>query len=536
MRAKTAWLTAGGLALAIAGLKLASRLPEVRHGGARRVRSALDDTELGRSAAKRAEDHPGQSGIHLLADGSDAFATRMLLIRTAQKSLDLQYYIWHGDRTGTMMLEAVREAAERGVKVRLLLDDNGISGLDDVLAVLDSHPNIKVRLFNPFAIRWPKWIGFALEFTRLNRRMHNKSFTADDAVTIVGGRNVGDEYFGGDGKQVFADLDVLAIGSIVGDISDDFERYWNASASYPAGALLRRVDGPTRKDLKERASLILSDPAVRDLVERLTTLPLVRQLVDGSLPLEWARVELVSDDPGKVAARISRKGQLAGKLEARMGRPLKELKVIAGYFVPGKRGTDQFCRLARQGVKVSILTNAFESIDVKVVHTGYAAYRNRLLRAGIHLFEMRRGAWRPPSKRERRKGTKIGVRSRFRGSGTGTVATLRSGTSTLHAKTFVIDRERLFVGSFNFDPRSFELNTEMGVLIDSAPLAGRVADAFFETVRDHAYRVVPGRHGALRWIERNEEREVVHQREPNMALRDRIAQGILRSLPIEWLL
>ncbi|WP_049053995.1 phospholipase D-like domain-containing protein, partial [Achromobacter xylosoxidans] len=197
------------------------------------------DTPLGRAITPLAAGHPGKSGIHALADAHDAFAARMMLARTAQRSLDVQYYIWHDDMTGTMLMEALHAAADRGVRVRLLLDDNGTSGLDTVLAAMDAHPNIEVRLYNPFAVRWPKAIGYLTDFRRLNRRMHNKSFTADNQATIVGGRNIGDEYFGAAEGVLFSDLDVLAVGPVVQDVSSDFDRYWASQSAYPVAGLLK---------------------------------------------------------------------------------------------------------------------------------------------------------------------------------------------------------------------------------------------------------------------------------------------------------
>ncbi len=182
--------------------------------------------------------HPGLSGVFPLDDAQQAFAARVLLVRRAQVSLDLQYYIWHRDTSGLLLLDEVRQAADRGVRVRLLLDDNGIAGLDPLLATLAGHPNIAVRLFNPFVIRRPKAIGYLLDFRRLNRRMHNKSFTADGRFTIMGGRNIGDEYFGASEKSLFADLDVFAAGAVIADVAADFERYWQSESSWPALQIL----------------------------------------------------------------------------------------------------------------------------------------------------------------------------------------------------------------------------------------------------------------------------------------------------------
>ncbi|RXZ35715.1 phospholipase D family protein [Sphingomonas desiccabilis] len=494
------------------------------------------DTALERGAAKESAAHPGCSGIKLLADARDAFAARVALARAAERSLDLQYYIWHGDRSGTLLLEAVYAAAERGVRVRLLLDDNGISGLDAVLAALDAHPNIAVRLFNPFRVRWPKPIGYVTEFARLNRRMHNKSFTADDSVTIVGGRNIGDEYFGAADGGLFADLDALAIGPIVADVSADFERYWCCGSSYPAARILPPVRDRQRRRLHKRASIVERDPSARRYVEALRDLPLVHQLVEGRLTLEWAKVRMLSDDPAKALGTVHERAFLSDKLRATLETSRRELGLISSYFVPGRQGCRAFGRLAQQGVAVSVLTNAYEATDVGIVHAGYAPYRKRLLEAGVRLFEMRREARAAPRRRERRRGIRLGVASNFRGSGTGSTAALRSGASTLHAKTFTVDRQRLFIGSFNLDPRSVALNTELGFIIESPNLAAQVADVFAEQVAHLAYEVRIGEDGELIWVEQNGGEQRVHRQEPGMRLIPRLAIAAAAKLPIEWLL
>lgn len=480
--------------------------------------------------------HPDLSGVSLLDDAHDAFAARMQLAQTAERTLDLQYYIWHGDRSGTLMLEAIHQAAERGVAVRLLLDDNGISGLDTILAALDRHPNIAVRLFNPFRIRFPKAIGFVFDFHRLNRRMHNKSFTADRAVTIVGGRNIGDEYFGTGDGGLFADLDVLAVGPVVDAVAEDFERYWDCASAYPAAQILPRMSESKRQELAKRASIIERDRSARKFVERIRDLPLIRSIVDGTIALTWAPVRLISDPPEKALGPMPESSLLAGQIESAIGEPEHELCLVAGYLVPGREGTAMFTALAGRGIAISVLTNSYAANDVGVVHAGYAPWRADLLSAGIRLFEICGKSRHPQSGKERRRGQRVGIGSTLRGSGGGSMAALRSSASTLHAKTFAVDRKRLFVGSFNFDPRSVHLNTEMGFVIDSAELASRVADRFEDTVPTMAYEVTRSTDGELRWIERVEGSETVHTREPDMTLADHLIIKVASQLPIGKLL
>ena len=226
--------------------------------------------------------HPGVSGIYTLPDARDAFAARALLAQGAERTLDVHYYIWRNDMAGTLLFEALRAAAERGVRVRLLLDDNDTSGLDTLLAALASHPNIEVRLFNPFVIREPRWIGYVTDFFRLNRRMHNKSFTADNQATIIGGRNVGDEYFGATEGVVFVDLDVMAVGPVVTEVSKEFDRYWASGSSYPVERLLPAVDPAAIAELTSSARRVERDPAAAAYMNALRNLSFVHEMDQGA--------------------------------------------------------------------------------------------------------------------------------------------------------------------------------------------------------------------------------------------------------------
>ncbi|RIX71300.1 phospholipase D-like domain-containing protein, partial [Acidovorax cavernicola] len=226
--------------------------------------SAAAQTPLGQALAPQAAAHAGLSGIYALSDPLEAFAARALLMRAAQQTLDVQYYIWHDDTTGALLARELLAAAGRGVRVRLLLDDVGTSGLDAQWSALDQHPQIEVRLFNPMAVRRPKALGYLTDFTRANRRMHNKSLTADNQATVIGGRNIGDEYFGATDGVLFADLDVLAVGAIVPEVSHDFDRYWASDSSYPVAALLPPHDLAQRQRLDARLAQTAAAPAPQD--------------------------------------------------------------------------------------------------------------------------------------------------------------------------------------------------------------------------------------------------------------------------------
>lgn len=473
-------------------------------------------TRLGRGAQPLLAQHPGLSGFHPLAAPLEAFGARMLLCRTAEKTLDVQYYIWHGDTTGTLLMAELQAAAERGVRVRLLLDDSGTSGLDDWLAALDSHANIEVRLFNPFAVRSPKSVGYLTHFSRANRRMHNKAMTADNVATIVGGRNVGDEYFGADDQMVFADLDMLGVGPVAAQTSVEFDRYWASASSYPVAAVLPPASEDQQQGLQTRLRQASQVPAATRYVAFVRQLPFIEQLLQGRLDLEWAPAQLISDDPAKGLGAATDERLLTQQMVRILGAPKHNVELVSPYFVPARTGVATLTGLARQGVKVRVLTNALEATDVAAVHSGYARYRKTLLEAGVELYEMRRDS---RSDRPRDKAGPFG-----------------SSGSSLHAKTFAIDGQRLFVGSFNFDPRSARLNTEQGFIVDSPLLARKVQAVFDEGLRQSAYQVQLSADGELYWLDRRGEQPVRLDSEPGSGLWKRVGVRVMGWLPIEWLL
>ena len=445
-------------------------------------------------------------------------------MRLADRTLDVQYYIWDSDKTGTLMLDALRTAAERGVRVRLLLDDNNTSGLDEILAAFDTHLNVEVRLFNPLRIRRPRWINYVIDFSRVNRRMHNKSITADGSATIIGGRNVGDRYFDAAEDMVFADLDVIAVGPVASDVATDFERYWNSEASVAASRLLPRVEPERRAELAERATRIECDPKATAYLDAIGSLPLVQQLLDCELPFQWAPVRMISDDPAKVLGTVKRKQQLWPRLREIIGESASQLDLVSAYFVPTAAGVDAFVRLAQRGVKIRILTNSLSTTDVAAVHAGYAKRRKSLLQGGIELYEMRTSPEAP------RTHKRVGLGSGSAG-GSG-----KTSAASLHAKTFSVDRARVFVGSFNFDPRSSRLNTELGFVIDSSTLAKLIESGISETVSAMTYRLHLSENDKPFWIEQRDGATVRHNTEPRTSWRLRAGIRLLSLLPIEWLL
>ena len=470
--------------------------------------------------------HPARSGVHLLPDPRDAFAARVLLARRAERMLDLQYYIWTRDRSGTILLKEIIDSAERGVQVRLLIDDHGTTGMDDILSALATHREIKVRLFNPFPWRIGKLAAFLFEFSRLNRRMHNKSFTADGAATIVGGRNIGDAYFGASEGALLADLDLIAIGAVVDDVERSFDDYWASARSIPVEQLVGERPAFMLQSLRREAEQMYDEDASVAYRAAIEALPIMRQIVDGSIALEWATVRLVVDPVAKAEGTLAEVDLPAARLKHGIGDPKTRLTLVSAYFVPGKAMVAELTNLARRGVDVRIVTNGSSATDVGMVFAYYAKYRLALVSGGVRLFEFRRAATvdHPATWPWRASGKASAAPSGSKGS----------GVSSLHAKTFVLDGKRLYVGSFNLDPRSFSLNTELGLIIDSPTLAAEVDRQLDRNLPASAYEVVATA-GRLTWTAGNHAEQQLLTIEPGMTRTIRLAIRILERLPLEWL-
>ena len=454
---KTPWLPPllAGLALVLAGCSSTPGTPTYSE------MLRPETSSFGRSVLAEAQAHPGQSGFRLLPNSSEAFRARAELIRNAQTSLDLQYYIVQDGLSTRLLIEELIKAADRGVRVRVLLDDTTSDGNDEFIATLAAHPNIHIRLFNPLHLGrmtgTTRAMGRLLNLSQQHRRMHNKLWLADDAMGIVGGRNVGDEYFDAEPNLNFTDIDLLGAGPVARQLGYSFDQYWNSSLSRPIGELYGRL---TRKDLSKArkrldAELIKSREANPALYDRLMSYQTHPQLSVWRREMIWAPSEVMWDAPSKVLARgepdphLLLTTQLLPKLEGVQ----HELILISAYFVPAQPGLVFLTGKADAGVDISLLTNALEATDVPAVHGGYAPYRRALLEHGVHLYELRR---------------QPGDDGRVR---------YRSGSeSSLHSKAMIIDRRMTFIGSFNFDPRSVLWNTEVGVMVYSPELAEHVRE------------------------------------------------------------
>ncbi len=511
------WLRLLALSAALA-LGACTDLPSL---DGRSVSHALDDeaadaTPLGRHLAPQLDAHPEMSGVRLLGDPLDAFVARMALAKRATETLDLQYYIWHRDITGLLLYEAVLDAADRGVRVRLLIDDFNTAELDPTLAALDAHERIEVRLFNPFVHREHRWRSYLTDFRRINRRMHNKSFTVDARVSILGGRNVGDEYFGATEDVAFSDLDMLAVGPVVDAIATDFDAYWSSESAYPAASVVEGAEGYDGDALRADAAGRRSSALGRSYRERLADSALARELRDGAPEFDWAPAIIVSDDPVKALGRIEEADLLISRLRAIVGEPAERLQVISAYFLPTDEVVEELTTLAADGVDVTVVTNSLESTDSPVVYGGYAGQRRPLLEAGMAVHEIRSENAAPEV--DERAGP------------------FGSTSASLHAKTMTVDDRQLFVGSFNFDPRSTRLNTELGILVDSESLTSRTAAMFAERLAETTYELALSAEGDTLWIDRRGGEEVVHETAPGTGRWTRTIVYLTSLLPIDWML
>ncbi|WP_312905215.1 phospholipase D family protein [Stutzerimonas nitrititolerans] len=451
-----------------------------------------------------AERSPGHSGFRLLSASSEAFAARMKMIRAAQVSLDVQYYIVHDGLTTRALVNELLEAADRGVRVRVLLDDLTSEGSDYRIATLAAHPNVLIRVFNPLHLGrsniLTRSLGRLLNLSQQHRRMHNKLILADGSLAIVGGRNLGDEYFDADQALNFTDIDLLGAGPVAAQLAISFDQYWNHSLSVPIQQFLRRppsVDelAEARRQLDDylETERARGDPRYRKLLveQRQTTLDQwLRELT-------WAPSEALWDHPDKISAEGMPDPSLllTSQLQPTLDNVRQELTLVSAYFVPTDEGVDYFARLAQANVDIQVLTNSLEATDVPAVHGGYAPYRHELLRLGVRLFELRR---QPDQE------------ARFSLSG--------DSESSLHSKAAIFDRQSVFLGSLNFDPRSVLWNTEVGILVHSPELASEAHQLTLEGAApaiSYEVRLIEtdGRERLI-WIAEDHGRRVVLHKEP----------------------
>lgn len=491
-------------------------------GAGKPISTALPDvggTELGQQSLALSAAHAHESGYHLIHAGVDGLALRVQMIRKAERTLDLQYFIFRGDETGTLIREELRHAADRGVRVRVLVDDGDTVRGDEKLLELDGYPNIQVWIFNPFDTRshnpLARNLDFLLHRSRLDYRMHNKLLVADNAVALIGGRNIGNQYFQVDPDSQFADDEVIVVGPMAQTLSHEFDEFWNGDMTVPAHVLggLPAYRPPT------------SIPAVHgdgtDYLARIASGEPYRGFLSGASPLTWSDAKLVYDSPDKryIEQRQERGRLMSQAVEQEIGRAQVEALILSPYFVPSNHELALLQRQASRSTTVKVLTNSLEAAPSLAAHSGYGKIRRQLVGAGVKLYE---------------------VRARLdtvRGSGQ-TRLVSKYGNYALHAKLYVFDRQRCFIGSWNYDQRSLRINTEMGLLIDNSPLAEDVARRFDAmTAPGAAYQVLlesdsRGK-SKLVWKTEIDHRPVRLLQEPSRGWWQRSREMLLALLPLD---
>ena len=469
---------------------------------------ASADTELGRIALASTQD-PALSGFRLMSWSEQSFATRLALAARAQRSLDLQYYVFDDDGTGRVLLRALRDAAARGVRVRLLLDDLYTGGNDPLLLGLAAHPNVEVRLFNPFMVRHEGVVarvaGSLFDFGRVNHRMHNKLFIADGAMAVAGGRNIGDEYFMAHQGANYIDLDVFAVGAVLPTLASLFDQYWNSVHVYPLEAIVPAAEpAAERRRRFEQATLVargppLPGPGTKDILGQSG---IAEELATGRLALTWAQAQAFADSPDKVvdpphrtvgetkaAGTTVRQSLMTELLRARRG-----VLISSPYLVPDRSVMEDIMEGRLWNLPITVITNSLASTDEPLVHAGYQRYRTEMLDLGVRLYEV------APSRIQR--STNLG--------------SFGQSIGRFHAKAAAIDGELMFIGSLNFDPRSEKHNTELGLLIRSPELTGQLIRLAELVIKEAAYQVRLGPdRKSLEWHIRTAEGEQVFTEEPD---------------------
>ncbi len=451
-------------------------------------------TFLSRVAARAGDPRDGRTGIYLVTDGPEALALRLAIAEKSERTIDAQYYLLHDDEAGHLYARSLVEAAERGVRVRLLLDDMDVAGYDAMTAALEKHPNIEIRLFNPFKRGFGRNVASLFEFSRVTRRMHNKSMTGDGVFTIVGGRNIGNEYFAAREDSNYNDLDVLAAGPVAKEVSGTFDTYWNSPYAVPASAVIRdQQQDLSLADAMARLSSLASAAAQTPFGQALTH-DVREKIARSRLELDWVPATLIADPPEKAAGEPDAESLVAGQMLPYLNQASSSLYVSSAYFVPEDQGVEYLSAMSARGVSVNILTNSMDSTDVLPVYGKYARSREELLEAGVSLYELR-----PNAARADRERLGLGL-----------------SQSSLHTKAFIIDEHYLFVGSFNWDPRSVWLNNEMGVLIRSSSLSRTALKLFKENLRRNAYKLQLDESGGIDWLTYREEDgvNVLYKTEP----------------------
>lgn len=486
-----------------------------------------DQTHLARIVLPLREKYPQLTGYHLLADPLEALAARLHLIDAAEKTLDLQYYIWDNDKIGALALDGIIRAADRGVKVRLLIDDNNSKKMQGIYLALDQHANIEVRLFNPYRFRYMRTLDIILDLKRINRRMHNKSFIVDNQLSLIGGRNMSNQYYNVSDNYQFSDVDVILAGAASDEIVHSFDEYWNDEYAYPVVNLVDpnkyNLDFYSLKQQVTDHSRLATVQNYLDLAARGRAF---EQWLENDIQLNWVEASVVKDPPNKIKGLAEEDEYLAAQLAEQLEHPKSQVDIISAYFVPQPTGTQLLTNLAQNDVKVRVLTNSYKANDVALVHAFYAKYRKDLLKNDVELYEFLSApefAHLNANTYEISQKAKVSLKGLSR--------------SSLHAKMLAIDEKQVFVGSFNFDPRSVKYNSEIGVILNSPNLARAVHQTMDQNLSKYAYKLMLNANEKIHWqLTHQDGRIETLNKEPKIKWWQKVGLKMISWLPIEDLM
>lgn len=482
-----------------------------------------DDTTLSKIVSPLKAQNPDLTGYHILYEPLEAIASRLQLIDKAEKTLDLQYYIWDNDTIGSLALYKIIQAADRGVKVRLLMDDNNAKAMEAIYLALDQHQNIDVKLFNPYRLRRLRPVEMIIDLKRINRRMHNKTFTADNQITLIGGRNMSNQYYNVSDNYQFSDVDVMLVGQAVEEITHSFDEYWNHSYAYPVRNIVNHQQYTLRYEgLKEQLKAHYEEKSIQNYLDLSNRTHDFDEWLNSGIKLDWVKAQVIKDSPDKIKAKAKKEQHLNFQLVERLEKPEKSVDIISAYFVPEKKGEEHLSQLAQSGVQVRVLTNSYKANDVFLVHAFYGKYRQDLLKNGVELYEFLPAMpeeFQNKNNKEISKQLKVSLKGLSR--------------SSLHAKLMALDDKQVFIGSFNFDPRSANLNTEIGVILNSKNLADAVHRTMDSNLQKYAYKLVLDPNQKINWLHETPEGTKTLTQEPKMKWWQRAGIKMISWLPIE---
>ena len=489
-------------------------------------------TTLAKKAKQITGDNPDESTMYLVSEGTEAFLTRMALLKLAERSVDAQYFIWKSDLIGKLLFNELIEAADRGVRVRLLLDDITLDSETEAnVYAMDQHENIEVRIYNPFSSRGFRAADAIINPLRINRRMHNKSFTVDSQYTIVGGRNIENNYFSANVRSNYADLDIISAGPVVKEVDKQFDIYWNSKLAVPVKAFTHNQTELDELEIikKELADFAKSKEDSKYALD-LQGSEMYQRVMNGisgvdSRNLFRGNASVIYDDPDKSLGKSEDETvYMTSLLRPHIEKIEHSLELISPYFVPGVPGREYLIDMVKRGVKVRVITNSLSSTDGIMAQSGYARHRIELLKGGVELYELKAKAKSKASRSLRRSA---------------------EAKSALHAKTYVFDRKEVYIGSFNFDPRSAKINTELGVVCDIPEMAQYIASTLFdEKIQQTTYKVelvieiedVDGIEVPMEkvvWIETENGKKIRHTTQPETSVWRRFNENVYSVLPIE---